>query len=720
MKLIRSVVLATVLTLLGTAPTLAQTGHDLFQQALVKERSDGDLRGAIAIYERIAREFAADRALAAKALVQMGRCHEKLGNEDAQRAYRRVVQEYPDQTDMASEARTRLSMLQRTATRSEATGIVLRELGGGGMPPEHGVPSPRGRYLALTDWVTGDIAIRDVTTGESRNLTTTGTWESAMQFGMDPAFSPDGEYVAYEWHHPDSKSYYDVRIVPVDGSGAPRVVCDTTGYYFMGPVWSWDGEHIAVAMYPAATLWGAVDDESKTRLLWVSVRDGSTRLLDTYAPSGYQGISLSPDDRYVVYAVNQRGEPEQHDIHIVATDGSGSHPIVQHAADDRLLGWVPDTDWVLFLSNRSNVWGAWAVEVVNGKPEGEPKLVHAGVGQAGPDGFTLAGDFYYHLTVRWFTTYIAPFDAANGQVDTTAALALPGSAMSPAWSPDETRVAYREEFSDFQGTVDKRLLRVFDVTTREVRELADHLTVGLPRWAPDGMSIVVSAVDESVGRSDYHGGIYQVDVETGNAQLLRSLRSIPAWWNGTAGLISADGQSLLYLLRGVEGQGDEQGKDGVIMRRDLATGAEQELYRDPYLVGEPFALSPNGNQLVFALEGLSEDSDGVPAGEGARLMLLHLATGRVRQLAQVEGLWDFELVVWANDGQSVIYPELTDSREDLSLWRVDVESGNSEKVLDMPSWGGVISPDGSRIAYVTGGTSAKSMVMENLKAALER
>ena len=45
------------------APALAQTGHDLLQQALVKEQADGDLRAAIALYERIAREFATDAAL---------------------------------------------------------------------------------------------------------------------------------------------------------------------------------------------------------------------------------------------------------------------------------------------------------------------------------------------------------------------------------------------------------------------------------------------------------------------------------------------------------------------------------------------------------------------------------------------------------------------------------------------------------------------------------
>ena len=100
MRTIRIVASAVALLILGPGLGVAQTGHDLFQQALVKERADGDLRGAIEIYERIAQEFAADRTLAAKALVQLGQCYEKLGSTEAERAYRRVVQEYADQDDL--------------------------------------------------------------------------------------------------------------------------------------------------------------------------------------------------------------------------------------------------------------------------------------------------------------------------------------------------------------------------------------------------------------------------------------------------------------------------------------------------------------------------------------------------------------------------------------------------------------------------------------------
>ena len=43
-----------------------QSGHDLFQQALVKERAEGNLQDAIDLYDRIVQDFSEDHALAAR------------------------------------------------------------------------------------------------------------------------------------------------------------------------------------------------------------------------------------------------------------------------------------------------------------------------------------------------------------------------------------------------------------------------------------------------------------------------------------------------------------------------------------------------------------------------------------------------------------------------------------------------------------------------------
>ena len=75
------------------------------------ELVDGDLKGAIAIDERILGLPGVPRAVAARALLHLGECHEKLGHAEARKAYERLVREFADQAEEAERARARLAAL---------------------------------------------------------------------------------------------------------------------------------------------------------------------------------------------------------------------------------------------------------------------------------------------------------------------------------------------------------------------------------------------------------------------------------------------------------------------------------------------------------------------------------------------------------------------------------------------------------------------------------
>lgn len=92
------------------------------QAAIKKETVDGDLKSAIAQYRKIA--LGGNRAAAAKALVRMGHCQEKLGEAEARKAYERVVREFADQAEAAAEARIRLASLGTPGKESGAAGIA--------------------------------------------------------------------------------------------------------------------------------------------------------------------------------------------------------------------------------------------------------------------------------------------------------------------------------------------------------------------------------------------------------------------------------------------------------------------------------------------------------------------------------------------------------------------------------------------------------------------
>src|SRR5437588_5001554 len=135
MMMKKILMLATVVLLLalGAGTGLAQSGYDLFQKALVKERAVGDVEEALRLYQRIVKEFSGNHALAAKAELRMGLLYDRLGRKaDAQRAYQAVVSQYADQTNEAKQARAKIvaaaTPRKNSATARTTTGLTVRQV----------------------------------------------------------------------------------------------------------------------------------------------------------------------------------------------------------------------------------------------------------------------------------------------------------------------------------------------------------------------------------------------------------------------------------------------------------------------------------------------------------------------------------------------------------------------------------------------------------------
>ena len=136
--------------------------------AIDKEVVDGDLKAAIEMYRTLA-EQKADRAVAAKALMRMGQCYEKLGTAqtaESRKAYQRLVRDFADQKDVADQARARLAALGAggpltMTARRVATVSDWGDFGSAAL-------SPDGRRLAFADFMRRRLTILDLTTGEER------------------------------------------------------------------------------------------------------------------------------------------------------------------------------------------------------------------------------------------------------------------------------------------------------------------------------------------------------------------------------------------------------------------------------------------------------------------------------------------------------------------------------------------------------------------------
>jgi Tol biopolymer transport system component len=704
-----------LVVLLAASGALAQERSEaevLLQAARHAEQVDGDLERAIELYRGVVSQHPTERAVAARALMWLGQCYEKLGSAEAQRAYRQVLTDYADQAEIAAEARTRLAALERLA-RGEAqpgepSGIVVRQLD---WDNACGSPSPDGRYLSYCHWETGDVGLYDIVTGESRRLTTDGTWMPPMQFTITAKTSPDGKQVVHSWTHGDSG--IGIRLVGVDG-GLPRMLArhgswDVEMFPF---AWSWDGRHIAGGKY---------DGPSETfEIVWVSTDDGSVRSLKGFDDGFWLTLSLSPDDRYLVFDYPVENDPGRYDVAMVATDGSGEVPLVEHPANDRVLGWLPGTDKVLFLSDRSGTWDAWALRVEDGTPHGRPWPFKRNIGQVRPMGFTSDGSLFYSITTRRFTTSIAPFDPAAGQIMLDDEEPLIGSLRMPDWSPDGEYLAYMSEEHPTAGTgVYYRRLHVRHVATGEDRVLAEHLSIRTPRWSPDGRAILLVGYDETDERDSYTGAIYRVDVESGEATaVVEFSEDVLNWWSSTSGIWSADGRSIIYAQSHTNPWGSGV-KEGELRIRDLESGEEWPLYRDPHIAPRQLALSPDGQWVAFAV---ADTAEGDTAASGGRLLLAHLTDGRVRELATVDASGNgstVQAIEWDPDGRHVLVLQSRDKGSE--FLRVAVEGGELEQlgVVSEPIREFAIHPAGDRIAYTTHVQEDQIWVMENLKAVLE-
>src|SRR6266568_9109508 len=104
----QTLLVANWMLLAALLATAQKTPESMLGAALHREEVQGDLKGAIAAYQKVVAAPGVSRKTAAEALVRMGQCYEKLGDAESRKAYERVVLEYADQKEAVAMARARL------------------------------------------------------------------------------------------------------------------------------------------------------------------------------------------------------------------------------------------------------------------------------------------------------------------------------------------------------------------------------------------------------------------------------------------------------------------------------------------------------------------------------------------------------------------------------------------------------------------------------------
>jgi Tol biopolymer transport system component len=599
------------------------------------------------------------------------------------------------------------------AAKKAPQGLTIRKVyeGGGNSV------SPDGRYVSFADEY--NLAVRDLTTGKTRRLTNAGSIESRV-FADHSIFSPDGRQIVYEWFNGDWT--WDLRLVGLDGSG-PRVLIHRDNNDDIYPCgWSSDGKRILTCLFRMAGP-GSLTGE----IAFVSVADGKVEVVKPTHETNFSTIRwmhLSPDGRYIAYHA-AAGGAKQNDLFLLSSDGSSDVPLLEHPANDRCPVWTPDGKRILFISDRAGAPGFWMIDVVDGKPRGEPRLVKPDIGDIGPAlGLTRDGAYYYLQSVEIADIYVADLNPAIGRIQgkPQALASRFARKLEPVWSPDGQHLAFIRRTGPNSWVPGWRTIIIRDNRTGEERELANDLILsGWVRWFPDSRALLASAMR---GEKDRRIDFYRVDVETGETSLLLKREDgAGSFWPG----LSPDGETIFFTFyKGEWGDRYRGPGDCFLASYEIETAKEKELCHvlpRGQRERQSIAISPDGRQLAFVVhEGSAEGESAALPGSWPITSVVKLVSsegGEPRELFRspwpgyIPGNRGLE---WTPDGRYLLVVRGSMSTEIGELLRIPAQGGEPQaiglaaKSLTSPS----VRPDGKKIAFhAVSEASNEIWVMEN-------
>lgn len=637
MRLIRITVVLVALAIPAAIAAQARSSAQLYEEALRKERTDGDLPAAIGLYQRVA--AGTDRELAARALIRVGGLYERQGREEALRAYQRVLTEFADQPEPARVARARLTALAAGTVDVGASGaLTIRQLLLGEDFDPSGMPTADGRFLTFTDWKSGgNVALYELATGGTRLLTRSAAVTQGGGYSLGSSVSRDGKRIAYFWTPPNPRSWLpQVRVINSDGTGERTLFAneDSSVTYVDVHEFTPDGAAVSVVLY---------GPEGLVRIGLLSTADGRFQLLREMNDAGFPlRIAVSPDGRWIAFDEIADTMTVRRDVVVVTREGRETARI-RHPMGNQNPIWTPDGRHLLFSSARAGAFGLWAVRFAQGAIQGQPVEVKSQM----PWGFSPRGfagsELLYLQDTGGGDVFAVDFDQASGRVTGTPVNLLPayqGMNMKGVWTQDGRKLIYASR----RGAVSEHSLGrlvVRDMATGEEKEFArPNLNPVISRLAPspDGR-YVVSKVNGLAGPADQM--LQLIDTHTGEIRTLT--RSGPTSGLGNA-VWSRDGRAVYYNRRGQEGN--------FLVRHDLASGATT---RTTTPGSYAIALSPAGDSVLQPAR----------KGNAIHLHIGPVAGGEFRTIAQLSdfgdplGTLNRSGVVFTPDGKRVVFARAT-------------------------------------------------------------
>jgi Tol biopolymer transport system component/tRNA A-37 threonylcarbamoyl transferase component Bud32 len=455
-----------------------------------------------------------------------------------------------------------------------------------------------------------DIYVQLVGTGSPLRLTTHPDRD------LSPAWSPDGRRIAF-----CRVSSHAMEVFAVPALGGPeRKVADLAvgGFPFFGVFPdAWDAGGL-IAWSPDGKWLAAIEGSQNSTppaIVLLSMETGEKRTLTKPPPetSGDHAPSFSPNGDFLVFA--RRFSAWIDEIYLVSlavepSAGDQSRRLTFDRADVMGLDWTPDGRRLVFSSNRLGNIGLWSVPASGGQPEKLP--LDGGMHPS----LSRRGNRLAYVRASWDDNIwriegplVRARTASGDKKSLSKLVASTRGELSPQFSPDGKKIVFD---SDRSGT-EEIWVCDSDGTNPSQLTFFGGPPVGSPTWSPDGRFIAFDSRKE--GEAD----IYVIPAQGGTPRRLTpnsSYDARPSW--------SRDSRWIYFVS-------NRSGKN--------------QIWKAPY--------------------------EGGPA----------------RQVTDTDGRQAFE----SHDGKFVYYVKTGVS----GVWRVPVEGGEERQILDRGSVGDwTVTPDG--------------------------
>lgn len=525
--------------------------------------------------------------------------------------------------------------------------------------------SPDGQELAYT-WSAQStthqsIYLQHVQSEDRRILLDTGSDD------YSPAWSPHGSEIAF-LHSADDDHSLKVLIVEKQNPLHRReiaTICDASDAFRNTPTLSWspDGQTLVTTDCDA--------NKESPAVTLISTGTGRKRQLTHPPPRTVDDqAAFSPDGTLIAFRRSQGDSSDE--IYLIPSDGGQEQKLTFRSNPIDGLAWSADGKRIIFSSGRATSLGSiWSLSLSGGPPISvTTPLTHTSSPTVSP----VADRMAYVDSPNNVSVWRIPMDAHRNAEPFVTTNFFDSSAV---YSPNGEYVAFR---SDRTGANEIWVCRSDGSEPKRITHFDGPMT-GSPRWSPDGRSLAFDS--RGRGRAD----IYVVNLDNGDPMRItdstaaNSDNVVPSW--------SHDGRAVYY-------SSDRTG-EWQIWRHSLDTATDIQITTSGGFNGME---DTDGRSLLYVGD--------MGRTEIRRLLFETQSDTPVTSLGL--GLWH----AWTVSRDSLLYLKRSPYSKETILMRVDLRSGRTQAlgeaaqaVNDSIS----LSPDGRSVLFARRSSTNSSIMI---------